>query len=226
MGIRRGVVTGRRTPVPVQKLGRFKFWGAGPYANDQVSGMPFPKRYMVAQRGGLVVADWDYGTRDWSEPGDPPVSPVAQLAKPEPLYRVETPALLDLLTLDTTERDSFVALGYRWQVIGYSYPLGDEEPGLAKLYRSHHSGTGDYLHTTDAAEHAAALGAGYTLQVDNVYVFTATALNRRPIYRFYNSGTARHYYGMSVSDIGFLGSAWALQQIAFYAPLGAERTVS
>mgnify|MGYP001598312239 FL=1 len=210
----------------MERLGRNKYWGAGIYANDAVNGIPRPKQFMIPQRGGLVSERWEDGTRDYSEPGDEKFHAIVQLAAPEPLYRVETAAFLLVLTMDADERDDLVDDDYRWQVIGYAYPDGDEETGLTRLYRSHHSGTGDTLHTTSAAEHAAALAAGYLAVSDSIFVFTAGALNRRPIYRWYKSSTAVHYYGTSLDDIAFLGSAWALQQTAFYALTGAERTVA
>lgn len=226
MGIRRGQTSGRRTPIPVQRLGKNKYWGAGPYRADQVNGIPRPIRYMIPQRGGLVSMRWEDGTRDWVEPGDEKFRAPVQLEKPGPLYRVLTTSYRGALMLDEDERDEAVEIGYYWKVIGYAYNGGDEETGLTKLYRSLNSGNGNHLHTVDADEHASAVSGGFTAETDSIYVFTSAAINRVAVYRFYNSGSATHFYTTELGEVSALTGTWALEGLKFYLLNGQERTVT
>lgn len=214
----------RRRPVVPHRVHGYNWVNYGAQAMDAVSGIWYPKRLMVPQRGGLVSRNWADGTRDAVDPIDAHQSPPTQLAVPDPLYRLVSATTRGVITIDEDERDDAVDDGFTWSVLGYGYPDGDEEDDLTRLYRSINSGNSNHLHTIDAAEHAAALLAGFTEETDSIYVFSTAAPGRKPIYRFYNSGTATHRFTDTLLDQDRLGSAWALEGLKFYILRGPERT--
>jgi hypothetical protein len=217
----------RRRPVIPARTGRGNYVNYGPQALDQVSGLPYPKRLMVPQRGGLVSMDWADGTRDAVDPIDHRIVPPPQPAVPVPFYRVFDAVGLTLIITSESERDDVVPDGYFWTVLGYAYTDGDEEDGLALLYRSFKSSTGDHLFTTSAAEHASAIGSsGYTAETPDAYVFTTSGAGRIPIYRAYKASAGIHTWHTDLRAIERLGVTWAYEELSFYVLRGPERTRS
>jgi hypothetical protein len=222
----RGSSHARRRPHPPTRIGKSEFLNYGVQGTDAVSGTQFPLRLMVPQRGGLVLANWSYGSRDVVDEIDGKYQPPTQPVFPDPLYRLVNAAGLTLLVTDLDARDAAVEADYIWTVPGFAYSAGDEEGNLALLYRSHHAGTGDTLFTVSATEHAAALVAGYTAEVPDAYVSASAARNRIPIYRAFKASTGVHTWVTSLRDIERLGSSWTNQGIAFYVWGGLERTLA
>src|SRR3990172_2481680 len=95
----------RRRPVIPTRTGRGNYYNYGPQAVDAVSGIRYPKRLMVPQRGGLVSQDWADGSRDAVDPIDHRMFPPAQLAVPVEFYRLTNAAVLTVLVTSEAERD-------------------------------------------------------------------------------------------------------------------------
>lgn len=213
----------RRRPVPRMKTAA-GYYGWGRQVTDAVSGLSIPRALAVPQRGGLVDRRWSEGSRDAVDPIDRWYQPPAQPVFPDPVYRLTLGGTFALLSFEAEERDDAVEDGYVWTVAGYGYGDGDAEEGLVPLYRSFASGTSDHLFTTDAAEHAAAVGGVYTAEESGLFVFETAARNRRPVYRALRSNI--HFYSSDLREIERLGSDWAFEGITCYLLTGVERTLS
>jgi hypothetical protein len=220
----RGSAHARRRPHPPQKRGDATYLDYGVQRPDAISGVNHPIRLMVPQRGGLVLSDYSYGSRDVVDEVDGRYQPPVQPALPAPLYRVLLPSTRGALMLTEEERDAAVPMGYTWQVAGYAYPDGDEEEGLVKLYRLLNPGNANHLHTIDTDEQAAAVIAGFVAETDSVFVFDEPAPGRVAVSRYYNAVTATHYFTTDPLEIPRLPGTWILEGEKFYVLRGRERT--
>lgn len=218
--------TRRRSYRPYQ-TSRGNWVNAGVHVTDAVSGIAIPRFLAVPQRGGLVDGRWREGSRDLVDPIDRRFSSPPDNTVPGPFWRVFDGTSY-LLTADEDERDETLEddSDY-WHLLGYCYPNGDEETGLTQLYRLYDSGASDYFFTTDTDERADALAGDYEEQTPSVglYVFTAAAKNRRPVYRgTHSSGT--HYYALTAQEITDLGASYTFDGAVFYLLNGRERTLT
>ncbi len=134
-----------------------------------------------------------------------------------PLYRLDTPEGLNLLTADESERDFLLTQGWGSRgPVGGVFTSPGAAPGLVPLYRLYDPASGDHFFTVDEAERDAAVAGGSVLEGDAGYVFTEPAQKRTPLYRAYNTETGQHLYTSSEAEYNALSEAWQREGITAY----------
>ena len=138
-----------------------------------------------------------------------------------PVYRMYTPVNGEhLYTTDAHERDVLKATGvWKYESVGWYAPAADAE-GAIGVYRLNNPVLHDHLYTSDKNEIKVLTTKG-GWKVDNAnrpmfYALTASASQKTPLYRAYNTVNYHHLITSNIKEYNGLGADWKREGITFY----------
>ena len=114
------------------------------------------------------------------------------------------------------ERDNLVAVGWKFEGVGFTFPLTTGDP----VHRLYDPATGEHLYTMNVAEKDALLAAGWNYEG---IAFNSGFENEVPQYRLHNPNATRGAYHFTASDVerdNLIAAGWEYQGIGWYS-LGA-----
>ena len=119
-------------------------------------------------------------------------------------------------TGSTEERDNLVAVGWKYEGVGFTFPLTTGDP----VHRLYDPATGEHLYTMDVAEMNMLLAQGWNYEG---IAFNSGFENEVPQYRLHNPNATRGAYHFTASEVeknNLIAAGWEYQGIGWYS-LGA-----